>query len=40
MKLSFRLSFQLRHSLGGYTVGTTAGFQVMTLEDLASWPHH
>jgi hypothetical protein len=26
MQLSLRLTFQLSRSLGGYTVGTTAGF--------------
>jgi hypothetical protein len=35
MELSLHLSFQLRRSLGGYTVGTTTGYQVETLEDLA-----
>jgi hypothetical protein len=35
MELSIRLSFQLRRSLGGYTVGTTAGFQIETMEALA-----
>jgi hypothetical protein len=35
MKLSLCLSFLLRHSLGGYTVGTTAGFRVKTVEPLA-----
>jgi hypothetical protein len=35
MKLSFHLSFYLRHSLGGYMVGTTAGFPVEIVEDLA-----
>jgi hypothetical protein len=29
------LSFHLRHSLGGYTVGTTVGFWVKTMEALA-----
>jgi hypothetical protein len=28
MELSLRLSFYLRHSLGGYTVDTTVGFLV------------
>jgi hypothetical protein len=32
MELRIRPSFQLRRSLGGYTVGTTAGFQVKTVE--------
>jgi hypothetical protein len=40
MELSRRLSFQLRHSLGGYTVGTTIGFQVTIVEALAPLPHH
>jgi hypothetical protein len=35
MQLSLRLSFHLRHSLGGYTVGTTTGFWVKIMEDLA-----
>jgi hypothetical protein len=35
MELSFRLSFYLRRSLGGYTVGTTAGFPVEIVEALA-----
>jgi hypothetical protein len=40
IKLSLCLSFQLRHNLGGYTVGTTVGFQVETVEVLAPRPHH
>jgi hypothetical protein len=32
MELSLCLSFQLRHSLGGYMVGTTTGFHVETVE--------
>jgi hypothetical protein len=36
MELSLHLSFELKHSLGGYTVGTTIGFRVMTVE---LWPH-
>jgi hypothetical protein len=32
MELRIRPGFQLRRSLGGYTVGTTAGFQVKTVE--------
>jgi hypothetical protein len=39
-ELSLRLSFQLSHCHGGYMVGTTAGFRVMTMEALALWPHH
>jgi hypothetical protein len=35
MELNLHLSFYLRHNLGGYTVGTTAGFPVKTLEALA-----
>jgi hypothetical protein len=35
MELSLCLSFYLRHSLGGYTVGTTAGFPVKIVEALA-----
>jgi hypothetical protein len=35
MELSLRLSFYLRRSLRGYTVDTTAGFQVKIMEDLA-----
>jgi hypothetical protein len=40
MELSICLSFQLKHSLGDYTVGTTIGFRVMIMEDLAPWLHH
>jgi hypothetical protein len=35
MQLSLCLSFHLRHSLGGYTVGTTAGLQVEIMVALA-----
>jgi hypothetical protein len=35
MELSLWLSFYLRHSLEGYTVGTTAEFQVELVEALA-----
>jgi hypothetical protein len=35
MELSLHLNFQLRRSLGGYTMGTTTGFCVMTTEALA-----
>jgi hypothetical protein len=35
MELSLRLSFYLRRSLGGYKVGTTAGFVVEIVEALA-----
>jgi hypothetical protein len=38
MELSLRLSFYLRRSLGGYTVGTTVGFQVKIVEYLAPQP--
>jgi hypothetical protein len=31
MQLSLCLSFQLIRSLGGYTLGTTVGFQVKTV---------
>jgi hypothetical protein len=40
MELSLRLSFYLRYNLGGYTVGTTMGFPVEVVEDLASQSHH
>jgi hypothetical protein len=39
MELSLRLSFYLKRSLGGYTVGTTAGFPVEIVEALAPQPH-
>jgi hypothetical protein len=39
-ELSLRLTFQLRHSLEGYTVGTTAGFPIETVEALAPRSHH
>jgi hypothetical protein len=39
MKLSLCLSFYLRRSLGGYTVGTTAGFPVKIVEALAPQSH-
>jgi hypothetical protein len=35
MELSLGLRFQLRRSLMGYTVDTTTGFQVETVEALA-----
>jgi hypothetical protein len=35
MKLSLCLNFYLRSSLGGYTVGTTAGFLVKIMKALA-----
>jgi hypothetical protein len=34
MDLSLRLSFYLRRGLGGYTMGTTAGFPVEIVEAL------
>jgi hypothetical protein len=40
MELRLHLSFHLRRSLGCYTVGTTARFQVKTVEALAPWTHH
>jgi hypothetical protein len=40
MELSLRLSFYLRRSLKGYTVGTTVGFPTKIVEDLAPQPHH
>jgi hypothetical protein len=39
MGLSFHLSFYLKRSFGGYTVGTTAGFPVETVEALAPRSH-
>jgi hypothetical protein len=39
MELSLRLSFYVRHSLGGYTVGTTVGFPVETMEALVLLCH-
>jgi hypothetical protein len=38
MELSLRLSFYLRHSLGGYMVGTAIGFLVEIMEALAPQP--
>jgi hypothetical protein len=40
MELSLRLSFYLRCSLGGYTVGTTMGFPVKIMEALAPQSCH
>jgi hypothetical protein len=40
MEPSLCVSFQLRRSLGGYTVGTTVGFHVETVEALAPRSHH
>jgi hypothetical protein len=39
MELSIRLSFYLRCSLEGYTVGTTMGFLVKIMEALAPQSH-
>jgi hypothetical protein len=39
MEFSLRLSFYLRRSLGGYMVGTTAGFLVKIVEALAPQSH-
>jgi hypothetical protein len=39
MELSLRLSFYLRRSLHGYTVGTTVGFPVKIMEALAPQYH-
>jgi hypothetical protein len=39
MELSLCLSFYLRRSLGAYTVGTTVGFPIETMEALASQTH-
>jgi hypothetical protein len=39
MELSVYLSFYLRSSFRGYTVGTTAGFPVEIVEDLAPQSH-
>jgi hypothetical protein len=35
MELSLRLSFYLRHILGGFTVDTTTRFPIKIVEDLA-----
>jgi hypothetical protein len=40
MELSLCLSFYLRRSLRGYTVGTTAGFLVEIVEALAPQSRH
>jgi hypothetical protein len=39
MELGLRLTFQLRCDLRGYTMGTTTGFLVITMDALAPWPH-
>jgi hypothetical protein len=39
MELSLRLSFYLRHSVRGYMVGTTVGFQIEIVEALALQSH-
>jgi hypothetical protein len=36
MELDLHMSFYLRCSLGGYTVGTTTGFLVEIMEALAT----
>jgi hypothetical protein len=40
MEISLRLSFYLRRSLGGYTVGTTTAFPIEIVEALAQQSHH
>jgi hypothetical protein len=40
MEHSLRPSFDLRRNLGGYTVGTTAGFPVEIMEALAPQHRH
>jgi hypothetical protein len=40
MELSLHLSFYLRRSFRGYTVGTTAGFPVEIVEALAPQSHY
>jgi hypothetical protein len=40
MKFSLRFSFYLKHSLGGYTVGTTMGFPVGIVLAVAPQSHH
>jgi hypothetical protein len=40
MELSLRLSFYLRRSLGGYTVGTNMGYLVEIVEALAPQSRH
>jgi hypothetical protein len=39
MELSLCLSFYLRRNIGGYTVGTTAGFPIKTVVALAPRYH-
>jgi hypothetical protein len=39
MEVHLHLSFYLRRSLGGYTVGTTVGFPLRIVEALAPQPH-
>jgi hypothetical protein len=40
MELSLCLSFYLRCSLGGYTVGTTVGFPIEIVQALVPQHHH
>jgi hypothetical protein len=40
MELGIRLSFYLRSSLEGYTVGTTAGFPFKTMETSTAQSRH
>jgi hypothetical protein len=40
MELSLHVSFYLRRSLRGYTVGTNMGFPVGIMEALAPQPRH
>jgi hypothetical protein len=40
MELSLRVSFYLRRSLRGYTLGTTAGFPFKIMEALAPQSYH
>jgi hypothetical protein len=40
MQLSLRLTFYLRRSLGGYTVGTTVRFPVKIMDALAPQSRH
>jgi hypothetical protein len=39
IELSLRLSFYLRHKLGGYMVGTTMGFPIEIVEVLDPESH-
>jgi hypothetical protein len=40
MEISLCLSFYLKHSLGGYMVGTATWFSMETVEALAQRSHH